>query len=113
MQVLIPIFVYDKTHATLGPLSDTTTNPDSLREFFPTYHRYKPIANGKKPRASDEIETAENPHHENQSTPSIEKLIDLDYMNKGFRVFRSFPLFKDPSSYLSWLRKIESKKSQV
>lgn len=45
----------------LGALSDTNDNPDSLGEFFPTYHRYKPIANGKKPRASDEIETAKKP----------------------------------------------------
>lgn len=39
--VLIPIFVSGKTHVMLGPLSDINANPDSLREFFPAYHRYK------------------------------------------------------------------------
>lgn len=72
-QVLIPISISGKTYAMLGPLSYTTTNPDSLKEFFPTYHHYKPIDNGEKPRANDEIEIAENPHPDNQSTPSIEK----------------------------------------
>lgn len=113
MHVLIPISVSGKTHAILGPLSDTTANPDSLREFFLTYHRYKPLSNRNKPKASDEIETAENPHLDNQSTPLIEKPIDLDYMNNEFRVFRSCPLFKDPSDYLGWLKKIENKKAQV
>lgn len=87
----------------LGPLPDATVNPDSLKYFFPTYHRYKPIANGKKPRAINE--TAENPHPDNQSTPSIDKPNDLDYMNNGFRVFRLCSLFKDPSDYLGWLKR--------
>lgn len=42
LQGLIPISVSGKMYAMLGPLSNTTANLDSLREFFPTYHRYKP-----------------------------------------------------------------------
>lgn len=34
-------------------------------------------------------------------------------MNSGFRVFRTCPLFRDPSGYLGWLEKKEKKKSQV
>lgn len=34
-------------------------------------------------------------------------------MNSDFGVFRSCPLFRDPSDYLSWLEKIEKNKSQV
>lgn len=34
-------------------------------------------------------------------------------MNNDFRVFRSCPLFRDPSDYLGSLEKIEKKKSQV
>lgn len=94
----------------LGPLPNAMVNPDSLKDFFLTYHRYKPIANGKKPKFSNE--TVEDLYPD-QSIPSIEKPIDLNYMNNGFRVFLSCPLFKDPSNYLGWLKKVENNKSQV
>lgn len=97
----------------LGPLSDPNVDHSKLKEFFPTYHRYKPIACAKKPKASDEIHTEENPNPDNQGNPSTDEPIILTYMNNVFRVFRSCPLFRDPSDYLGWLEKIEKKKSQV
>lgn len=61
-RVLIPISITSKTHAMLGPPSDLTIDPEKLKQFFPTYCRYKPITNTRKPRACDEIHTDENPH---------------------------------------------------
>lgn len=105
-QVLIPISISGKTHAMLGPLSSPNFDPDRLKEFSPTYHRYKPIACVKKPKANKETHTDENPHPDNQGNLSTEEPINLTFMNHGFRVFRSCPLFRDPYDYLSWLEKI-------
>lgn len=71
----------------LGPLSDPNVDHNNLNEFFPTYHRYKPIACVKKPKASDKIYTDENLNLDNQDNPSTDELIILIYMNNGFRVF--------------------------
>lgn len=92
----------------LGPLSNPNVDPDRLKDFFPTYHRYKPIACIKKPKVNEE-----NPNPDNQGNLSNDEPIDLTYMNSGFRVFQSCPLFRDPSDYLGWLEKNEKKKSQV
>lgn len=71
------------------------------------------MACAKKPKVSDETHTEENPNPDDQGNPSTDEPINLTYMNSGFRVFRSCPLFRDPSDYLGWLEKIEKKKSQV
>lgn len=65
-QVLIAISISGKTHAMLGPLSNPNVDPDRLKEFFPTYHRYKPIACIKKPKVNVETHTEENPNPDNQ-----------------------------------------------
>lgn len=78
----------------LRPLPNAMVNPYSLKDFFPTYHRYKPIANGKKHRASNEI--AEDLYIDNQSTPSIEKPIDLDYMKMVLGHFDRVPYSRIP-----------------
>lgn len=51
-QVLIPVTVYGKTNALLGPFPDLNTDPSKLMDFFPTYHKCKPIGQTKKLRAS-------------------------------------------------------------
>lgn len=107
--VLIPMFIFGKTHAMLGPLSNPNVDHNKLKEFFQTYHRYKPIACAKKPKVGDETHTEENPNLNNRGNPSIDEPIDLIYMNSGFRVFQSCPLFRDASNYLGWLEKIGKK----
>lgn len=56
----------------------------------------------KNPRTG--ITTAENPK-------DID-VIDLRFMNNGFRDFHATPTFKDPTNYLDWLKKVEKAKSQ-
>lgn len=58
--VLIPISIFGKTHAMLGPLSNPNVDPDRLKEVFPTYHRYKPIVCVKKLKVSEKTHTEEN-----------------------------------------------------
>lgn len=38
-QVLIPIYVYGKTHALSGPLADLDTDFSKLKEYFPSYKK--------------------------------------------------------------------------
>lgn len=98
----------------LGPLSNPNVDHDKLKEFFQTYHKYnKHIACTKKPKVNEETHTEENSNPDNQGNPSTNERINLTYMNSGFTVFRSCPLFRDPSDYLGWLEKIDKKKSQV
>ncbi|KAI5396598.1 hypothetical protein KIW84_062704 [Lathyrus oleraceus] len=66
-QVLIPVNVFGKTNALLGPFPDLNTDPSKLRDFFPTYHKCKPIGHAKKLRAS----TTEEPQS------SVDEPIDL------------------------------------
>lgn len=47
-QVLILIYISSKTHVMLGPLLNLNVDHSKLKEFFPNYHRYKPIACAKK-----------------------------------------------------------------
>jgi hypothetical protein len=98
-QVLIPVSVSNKTHALSGPLVDLDTDTSKLREFFPSYHKCKPIGQAKNPRTS----SSENTQSENT--------IDLRFMNNGFRAFRATPTFKDPTYYSNWLNKIEKQKA--
>lgn len=100
-QVLIPISVSSKTHALSGPLVDLDIDFRKLKEYFPYYHKCKPIGQGKKPRV--ELTTAED--------PKTNETINLRLMNNGFRVFRATPSFKDPTDYLKWLNKIEKNQS--
>lgn len=83
----------------------------NLSSFFQTYCRYKSIANTRKPWASDEVHTEENSHPVQQGNTLKRKPLNLTYMNDEFKVFRSGPLFKDPTDYLAWLEKKEEKKS--
>lgn len=107
-QVLISISIFGMKHAILGPLPYVNVNPAKLKEFFPTYHYNKPIASKKKTRVNTEV--TEKPSK--SSTEPTENPINLDYMN-NFRLFLSFPLFKDPKVYLAWLAKVEKRKTQV
>lgn len=56
-QILIPISIYGKTHAIIGPLSTPNVDHDKLKEFFPTYNKYKPIACAKKLKVIEETHT--------------------------------------------------------
>lgn len=76
-RILIPIFISGKTQDMLGPLSDLNADHSKLKEFFPTYHRYKPITYAKKTKASDEIHIDENPNPNNQGNPSTDEPIIL------------------------------------
>ncbi|KAI5389696.1 hypothetical protein KIW84_075116 [Lathyrus oleraceus] len=100
-QVLIPVSVSNKTYALFGPLADLDTDTNKLREFFPSYHKCKPIGQAKNPRTSS-----------SENTPA-ENAINLRFMNNGFRAFRATPTFKDPTDYSNWLNKIEKQKSQA
>lgn len=102
-QALIPVTVSRKTNALLGPLPNLNTEPRKLRDFFPTYHKCKPIGQSKKLKAS----TTEEPQS------STNEPIDLRFMNNGFRIFRATPSFKDPTDYINWLKKIEKAKAQT
>lgn len=92
-----------KTHALFGPLSDLDTDFSKQKEYFPTYHKCKPIGQAKKPRV--EPTTTEE--------PKIDETIDLRFMYNEFRVFRATPSFKDPTDYIEWLNKIEKAKAQT
>lgn len=59
-------------------------DPEKLKQFLPTYYRYKPIANTKKPMASDDIYTDENPHPDQQGNSFTDEPFNLTYMVLGF-----------------------------
>lgn len=61
-QVLLPISIAEKHHAMLGPIGDPSVDQEKLTQFFPTYDRYKPIGNTRKPKSLDEIHSVERPH---------------------------------------------------
>ena len=88
-QVLIPVSISKKTYA--------------LSEFFPSYHKCKPIGQARNPRT--ETTSTEN--------PQAGDTIDLRFMNNGFRAFRATPTFKDPTDYLNWLTKVEKQKARA
>lgn len=62
-------------------MSDPAVDIVKLRDFFPSYHRTKPIARIKKP-------------------------IDLEYMTATLFVFRYAPSPKRNEDYILWLNKI-------
>lgn len=105
-QVLIPITVSGKNHVLFGPLPNLNIDSSRLRDFFPTYHKCKPIVQAKKLRAEKATTTEE-------SQSLTDETIDLRFMNNSFRVFRATTSFKDPTDYLNWLSKIEKTKSQT
>lgn len=105
-QVLIPITVSRKNHALFGPLPNLNIEPSRLRDFFPTYHKCKPIGQAKRLR-TERTNTVE------ESQSLADAIIDLRFMNNDFRVFRATPSFKDPTDYLNSLNKIEKTKSQT
>lgn len=102
-QVLILVTISGKTNALLGPLLDLNIDPSKLRDFFPSYHKYKPIGQSKKLRAN----TTEEPQS------STNEPIYLRFMNTSFRVFRETPSFKDSTDYINWINKIEKAKTQT
>lgn len=103
--VLIPISIFVKTCAIVGPLPDVSTNLVKLKEYFPTYHRYKPITSRRKSKSSNEVVGAEPTTivdtREKLSNEPIETTITLYYLSINLRVFHSCPLFKEPENYLS------------
>lgn len=48
-QVIIPYSIYGKTHALMGPMPDTYVVLTKIRDFFPSYHRTKPMVSVKEP----------------------------------------------------------------
>lgn len=94
-QVLIRVFVSDKTYALSGPLAELDIDTNKLREFFPSYHKCKPTGQARYPRTTSTENT------------QAEDTIDLRFMNNGFRAFRATPTFKDPTDYSNWLTKVE------
>lgn len=84
------------------PLADLDVDSSKLREFFPSYHKCKPIGQARNLRT--EVPTTEN--------PKAGDVIDLRFMNNGFRAFRATLTFKDPTDYLDWLKKVEKAKAQ-
>lgn len=102
-QVLIPISVSGKNYASSGPLADLDADSSKLREFFLSYHKCKPTGQARNPRT--ETTSTEN--------PKASDIIDLRFMNNGFRAFRDTPTFKDPTDYPNWLTKVEKAKAQA
>lgn len=97
-----------------------------MKEVFPAYHRTQPLVSAKKCLANSadkstmgtSIEVAtivETPLVDTTTTivVEVENPINLLYMSNTLRMFRFFPTFKHPSNYISWLEKVEWKKSQV
>lgn len=72
----------------MGQIPNPLVDDVKLREFFPSYHRTRPIVSIKKP-------------------------INLEYVNTIFRVFRSAASPKRNEDYIFWLNKIETKKGQT
>lgn len=102
-RVLIPVSISGKNYALSGPLADLDDDSSKLREFFPSYHKCKPIGQVRNPIT--ETTSTEN--------PKAGDIIDLRFMNNGFIVFRATPTFKDPTDYLNWLTKVEKAKAQA
>lgn len=109
---MLPFSIAGKRHAMLGPTADLSADQEKLQQYFPTYDRYKPIGNVRKPISRYEVHSIEKPHHDGQGYPSVDEPIVLGFMNRCPRVFRSSPLSRDPKHYLAWLPKVEKKKSQ-
>ena len=51
-QVLIPVLVSKKPHALSGPLSLLNADYDKLKDYFPTYHKTKPIGSSESSSGS-------------------------------------------------------------
>lgn len=108
---LLPFSLAGKPHAMLGPMADLSISQETLRYHFPTYDRYKPIGNRRKPISLNEVHNDENSHSDGQSYTYVEKPIVLDFFDRNSRIFRSSSLSKDPQDYLAWLAKVEKKKA--
>lgn len=85
--VIIPYYIYEKIHALMGPMYDPYADITNIRDFFPSYHRTKPIVSVKGP-------------------------LNLEYRIASLRVFRPAPPTKKHEYYILWLNKIETKKSE-
>ncbi|XP_050895364.1 uncharacterized protein LOC127101982 [Lathyrus oleraceus] len=100
---LMVVVQAEKNYALPGPLADLDADPSMLGEFFPSFHKCKPIGKARDPRIK--ITSTEN--------PKAGDIIDLRYVNNGFRDFCVTPTFKDPTFYLDWLNIVEKAKAQA
>lgn len=65
-QVIIPYSISEKTYALMSLMYDPSADLTNIKEFFPSYHRTKPLV-------------------------SIPGPLNLEYMTTSLRVFRSAP----------------------
>ena len=104
--LLIPIRYSKDIYAMSGPLSAYIENPTKNRAFFLTHPRLKPIGCAKKPRNDPEDATPANQQH-----AQTKEDINLQFMNKGNRIFRSCPSLS--SEYSDWLNKMEKVQTPI
>ena len=83
-----------------GLLSSCVENPMKNRAFFPTHPRLRTIGCAKKPRDDPEDATPANQQH-----PQTTEDINLQFLNKGNRIFQSSPNLS--YEYSDWLNKME------
>ena len=93
-------------YAMSGPLSVCFENPKQNNAFSPTHPRLKPIGCAKKP-INEPIDATPA----NQQPSQKKEDINLQFMNKGNRIFRSCPSLT--SEYSEWLVKMEAAQSQI
>lgn len=86
--MLIPYVISGTTHAFMSPTLNPVEGLTKFKDFFPTYHRTKPIVSIKEP-------------------------MNLEQHTSTLRVFRSTPPTKNHDDYISWLDKIETKMSGI
>lgn len=87
-QVLTPCPISGINHAFMGPTLDPVEGLANFKEFFPTYHRTKPIVSIKEP-------------------------MNLEHHTSTLRVFRLALPTKKNDDYISWLNKIEAKMNGI
>src|SRR4051812_33647322 len=109
-QVIIPFELSGKTLAFMGPLP--SENIPSLNKFFPAYYKTRPLVSKIKIDEDGRSPLGKSASVEETSTatPLALAKIRLNYMTNSVKVFRSFPLAKDPDLYYAWLEKVEKLK---
>ncbi|XP_058748016.1 uncharacterized protein LOC131620851 [Vicia villosa] len=109
-QVIIPFDLSGKTLAFMGPLP--SENIQSVNKFFPAYYKTRPIVSKVKidEDGRSPLGKSTNVEETSTATPLALAKIRLNYMTNSVKVFRSFPLAKDPDLYYAWLEKVEKQK---
>src|SRR3954465_4012735 len=94
----------------MGPLP--SENIQSVNKFFPAYYKTRPLVSKVKidEDGRSPIGKSANVEETSTATPLSLTKIRLNYMTNSVKVFRSFPLAKDPELYYAWLTKVEGKK---